>query len=210
MSFFKKIILALLILALVFFLTRLPKTKAQDDEVNLYIKAEASADNGATWSNYSGIGHAAGNQTLNAKPGDTIQVRIKLWNTSTTENATNVVGTGTLTNSSYVASASLLDAGHYTGYFFAGSGAGAIDQVNLNTDENTAEILLLSLTLSNNFPVGETIIIGEVNITNYGRGIIGIDNFLIDRARAEGVGRKSSFRIAVNVAAPPLPQTGAD
>lgn len=206
---FFMVLITLAILTLFFFPSAHFKSTAQEDNVNLHIKVEVSKD-GTTWYNYSGTEYS-GNQTLSASPGDTIQVRIKIWNTGTFY-VRNVTGTGTLTNSSYIASAAVINTDgdangrNYDGYFFSGIGTGSIAQVDQGTTEASAELLLLSFTLSNNFPAGETVIFGEATISKY--TIIGRSDF-IDRAYAEGTGRKSAIRIAVNVPLT-LPQTGAD
>lgn len=220
---------------------------AQELSVNLHTKVEASSDNGATWHNYSGT-EFSGGETITASPGDTILVRLKIWNSATTWYVTNLTGAATTTNSSYIQTATITSADYdgntnpYIGYFFDGTGAGAIATVLQSGSENGAncESLLASFTLSNDFPVGETVITAQATIGGYTENevLVGENEVLVgllDKlgiAKAAGTGRNSTARIAVNVAATPtatatattssivaatatetaaaLPQTGAD
>jgi len=219
---FKKFLAALIASlacgSLVYF-TILPAfIKAQEDDVNLHIKLEASLDNGATWHNYSGTEYSEG-ETINADPGDTVLMRIKIWNTGT-DNAGEVVSSGTLTNYNYVKTIELVSAdadGNGESYTLGSemeSGAIAL-VVNGGTEECTAEsgseCATLNFVLSGNFPIGETIIISEIYIDSYQSIRVGLPYNFIRETYAIGLGRKSAVRIAVRVAEPEvLPQTGAE
>lgn len=186
------------------------------EAVNLHIKAEASTD-GTNWYNYSGTDYS-GNQTLSANPGDTIQVRIKVWNDGDAP-ATGVVGTASVINSSYISSNSIINddsdgnSTSYSGSFFSGNGQGTLSSVGTGT-EGTSETGIFSLTLSNSIPDGETVLLGEITISDYG---LVVKNPFWGVARAEGLGNKSAIRVAVNVSQSTeitssteeeLPQTG--
>ncbi len=181
------------------------------ETMNLHVKMEASKD-GTTWYNYSGTDYSA-NQNLSANPGDTIQIRVKVWNDGTGL-AVNVTGTGSATNAAYISSTSVinanldaLDAVSYVGDFFSGSGEATLSQVAAGTTEATSQQGLFSITLSNNIPAGETVVLGTVTISNYGALT---QNPFIKTAMAEGLGNNSIVRIVVNpTTQESLPQTGS-
>jgi len=199
---------------------------AQQDNINLHIRAEASNDNGKMWHNYSGTEYVGGD-TVAAKPGDTILLRIKLWNTDPNP-AFGIEAAGSATNADYISSYSLISADadgnnqDYNKYFFTteSAGVGSINQVSGQggaacTSGSHAECVTVSIKLSDNFPIGETIITGTARITNYTIGVAGNNNdnnwlaFFIDKAQAEGMGKQSTFRVAVNNNAPEaLPAVG--
>jgi len=193
--------------------------RAQEDNVDLHIKLEASVDNGATWHNYSGT-EFQGGESVNADPGDTVLMRIKIWNTGEGD-ASDVVSTGVLTNYAYVDNISAVstDADGNGRSYTLGSEmeSGTITQVdNSGTEACTAlsgsECASLNFVLSNDFPVGETVITSEVDIASYEtRMMVGsLNNILAREVYAVGTGRKSAARIVVNVAEPEvLPQTGS-
>jgi len=171
--------------------------------INLHIKVEASKDQGATWYNYSGADYSGG-QTLSANPGDTIWIRIKLWNDGE-EAAGSIAGTGAISNYSYVSSATVLDADKdedtipYDGYFFTGTGTGNIGVVLNGTSETFhAEQLLLAIKLSDVAPPeGSNIILGEATISAYDE-LHPVKIPWVERALAAGLNRKSAVRIAIN------------
>lgn len=172
------------------------------DGVDLHIKMEVSSDNGATWHNYSGT-ESAGHETIIATPGSTIRVRFAIWNTGIVT-ALNVTGDGVVSNSSYIDTASVDNSDNdgngtsYDGYFFAGGTTGDISQITPGSNEKLA----LSVKLKDDFPTGETIILGVGTLDDYNpQLLVGNSPFgLFGKAFAEGVGRSSSVRIAVNVA----------
>jgi len=191
---------------------------AQEVSANLHIKVEASSDNGATWNNYAGTESSSG-QTVSASPGGTILLRIKIWNSAATWRVSDLTGTAEVTNSSYVSSAAVQSADSdtngtsYSGYFFTGSGAGAIASVLENGVENGAncETMTISAALANSFPTGETVITTKAIIGGYTESeiFVGRLNRLLGIAKAEGTGRYSTARIAVNVAATATPTATA-
>lgn len=223
---FVRIILTAVTMFALTFLINTPKVSAAgaDDGVNLHIMAEASNDNGATWHNYSGT-ESPGGETITANPGETIKLKIQVWNTDT-DNATVITGTGAITNGDYISSGVVRsdDADHngreYIGSFLPSSGdTGGLAQVNAlgskACNPNSGdECLTLAITLADSFPEGETIILGTFTITDYTspRELIGYKGNLLNfmgRALAYGAGRNSIVRISVNVAAPTqLPATG--
>jgi hypothetical protein len=78
----KSIILAAALVLTVFCLSFVPfRTKANitGGGVDAGAKLEVSKDGGATWYNYTADSNP-GNQTLTAKPGDTLTFRGKVWN----------------------------------------------------------------------------------------------------------------------------------
>jgi len=170
---------------------------------DIHLKAEASNDNGSSWHNYSGTDNPEG-VNVTAKPGDTVKIKIKVWNTNGATDATNVSGTGSVTNSQYIASipeATIIpdadiDGISYTSYFFAGGSSGAVPQVNHNTSENVGEESLeFSIILSNDFPQGETEILGEVVILGIGGNAIKNTNNSVGKTQGMIY---SIFRIVVN------------
>ena len=189
------------------------------ETMNLHVKMEVSKD-GSTWYNYSGTDYS-GNQTLTASPGDTIQIRVKVWNDGNGL-ALNVTGASSVTNPTYITSVSVinanldgLDAISYVGDFFSGSGEATLSQVAAGTTEATSQQGLFSVTLASNIPAGETVVLGTVTISNYASPDAA-NNPFIKVARAEGLGNNSVIRIVVNPVSTQsastqedLPQTGS-
>lgn len=218
-----KLILAVLI-SLVFVVS---PTNAQ--EANLHIKLEVSLD-GTTWYNFSGS-EDADNVTLNCSPGDELIVKVTLWNSGDAD-ATNVVGNGTITNSDYIEDATDIDPDadgnlrDFTGYYFVGGGVGFISQIDQGgTYDTDEESMTAVLTLSDDFPAGDTVITATATVENEGGVVVGEDereadvedensevvsflkNLLVQKAYAQqGLGRYSRVRIVVTE----LPATGAD
>ena len=225
MTKFKKVILgfgvALALGVTCYSLSLIQPVKAQEDDVNLHIKLEASLDNGVTWKNYSGT-EFSGGESVVADPGDTVLVRGKMWNTGTGD-AYGAIAEGTLTNFGYVSAINLDDAdvdGNGRSYTLGeGMENAQISQVSNTTIEecnplNGSECADFNFVLENNFPVGETVIIAKMEIASYQTRVL---NFLFDdltrEAYALGTGRDSAVRIVVNVAesvAEILPETGVN
>jgi hypothetical protein len=218
-----KLILAILI-SLVFVIS---PTNAQVP--NLHIKLEVSKD-GTHWYNYSGSEDPEG-ETLNCDPGDIVIIKVTLWNTGDV-NAVNILGAGAITNSSYISSISHIepDADHntreFTEIYFDEFHNGAIDLVEFgSTYDDDEESMTAVLTLSDDFPEGQTIITGAATIDALGlpagepeggatekdintEKTSFLKTFLTEVAYAQqGEGRYSQFRIAVNAE---LPATGAN
>jgi len=199
-------------------LSLLNPAKAQDDDVNLHIKLEASTDSGTTWHNYSGT-ESPGGESVNANPGNTVLMRVKIWNTGEGD-ALNAVSTGTLTNFDYVSAINLVSAdadGNSRSYVLGSEmESGTISQVdNSGAEECTpvsgSECATLNFVLADSFPIGETVIVSEIDIESYTTRGLGFNfNKLVREAYALGTGRKSAARIVVNIAEPEeLPQTGS-
>ena len=177
------------------------------DDVDLHIKVEVSADQGATWSNFSGT-EDAGGDVVAVSPGDELQYRVKVWNTGTI-NANNVDILGTVSNASYVASTAVT-ASDFLGFAFAEGRDGTAGIVeDGSTEEAGFYSVTGTLTLADSFPVGQTLISGSVNITDYLAGEFALNPIQriaktlgISKAKALGVDRVSGMRIAVTVAAP--------
>ena len=130
---------------------------------------------------------------------------MSVWNDAEIWYATNLTGTGELTNSSYIQNATLESADYdnnsnaFTSYFYGGTDTGTIASVAQNgvEDGDGCESMLVSLEMSDDFPIGQTIITAKATISGY------IEIELVgqpDIAKAEGIGRYSVARIAVNVA----------
>ena len=179
--------------------------KAQEDNVNVHVKVEVSSD-GAMWYNYSGT-ESPGGSTLMAQPGDTIYIRVSIWNNGTAPTPA-ATGTGSITNSSYLGFTNVEnDSDHggtsFTGSFFSGAGTGTTPFLGANTLESNAQSLTATAKLSADFPVGTTYITGQVTIIDYAL-IARLPSNLafVDTALAAGRNRVSSFRVAVTVEAP--------
>lgn len=224
MTKFKKVLLGfgvgVCVLALALSWTIFKPAKAQEDDVNLHIKLEGSLNNGVNWHNYSGT-EFSGGESITANPGDTVLMRVKIWNTGD-GNAYDVVSSGTLTNFAYVNAVNVVSTdadGNGRSYTVdPGVTGGTISQVNLGgtepcTAQTGSECATLNFVLSDNFPVGQTVIVSEITIDSYTdrRVANSLFNDMIREAYAVGTGRKSAARIVVNVAQPEvteLPQTG--
>ncbi len=180
------------------------------DGVDLHVTALGSADNGATWHNYNGTENPQW-ETLTVAPGATIRFAIFVFGVDQSVAAANVKieGNVNLTDPTYITGLRVdfpdadLDDNAFIGFTFRGGGEGTVAQVlpgNLNT-----QILVGTFQLSNYFPLGQTILLGHVDITDY-TPIVGgyhpLKNLRqalgIKTARAEGVGRFSDIRIVVN------------
>jgi hypothetical protein len=208
------------------YLTSTEKVQASEN-VDLKVKLEASIDNGTTWHNYSGDTNPDG-ESVTAQPGDTVQLRLKAWNESSTHSTTDTSLLGTSTNSKYIASASTTDADEdnngtsYTGALVdEGAGVGLIDLSVDGSESANYESATFDVKLENNFPVGQTVLIGTTEITGEGTEVIivGSNDNLIrhlahllapSSALADGLGNQSKIRIVVNVngETEELPQTG--
>lgn len=182
------------------------------DNVDLHIKVEASSDNGVTWVNFSGTEEGDG-QTLNVNPGGQIEFQIKVWNTGILD-ADDVDIEANATNEGYVTGSDVDDTDldndgfDFNGFAFANGGAGTVAGVTAGSTEGAGfQGLHGTIQLSNNFPAGQTVLTGEVFIDDYEPGLIGFNPFrsiaraiAIRHAFADGVGRQSGIRIAINVA----------
>lgn len=180
------------------------------DGVDLHIKVEGSADHGATWFNFSASEPGeADNQTITVSPGEQIEFRVKVWNTGVLFRAANVDIAGSVTNAGYV-SALDLTASDFIGFLSLNGGAGTavLVQAGSTEDANFQEVQG-TIQLAATFPVGQTLLVGNVNIVDYDPQALGFNpsRFIAQtlgfkRAFALGVDRASALRIAVNVAAP--------
>jgi len=216
-SFFQVLTLIVLfglVATLITFKT-IQKVKASGigDSVNLHVLTEGKTASSATWLNYSG-NYSPGGQTITANPGDTINFRIRVWNDGIVI-ADNTDISGTVTNSGDVSSLAVTnddldgDTLHFTGFHFTGGGDGTVAAVLSGGTKDVADQGLSgTVTLGNNFPVGQTVIVGEVTIAGYTAEQIGFNPSLFGNAHADGAGVKSAVRIVVDVPAPALPSTG--
>lgn len=174
------------------------------DQVDLHIKTEVSAD-ANNWINYSGT-EESGSQTLTVAQGGTLYFRIKLWNTGTRD-ALNAEIEGSVDNSGYVNDLDVSEADldgdldGFAGFTFGSGGVGQVDEVAQGSTEDTGfDGLQGTIQLGTNFPVGQTVLTGTVNINDYDPEGLAYNPFqLIRRAHADGVNRESAVRIAVNV-----------
>ena len=191
---------------------------------DLHIKLEVSKD-GTHWYNYSGSADADG-ETLNCNPGDTVIIKVTLWNPGET-NIINILGSGSITNSSYIEAISDVNPDHdgngrdFTEYYFGEFHNGAIDQVDLeSTYDDDEESMTAVLTLDDNFPEDQTILIGTATVDSMGepsgnneedktieKTTSFFRKFFGGIAYAQEPGLYSQFRIVVNGE---LPATGAD
>lgn len=177
------------------------------DDVNLHIKVEVSADHGATWYNFSGTEDAEGD-VVTVTPGEELEFRVKVWNSGTI-NANNIDITGTVSNSDYV-TALVITESDFVGFAFTDGGAGTAGILNDGSTEDAGFASVTgTITISDTFPVGQTIISGNVNIDDYLPGEFAMSPirkiaslFDVSNAKAVGVDRFSRLRIAVNVADP--------
>lgn len=199
-----KIWLYLILGGLIFagiFINRMFLTRADGDPI-VYLKVEASKDNGTTWYNYSGT-DSPESEILAVNPGDSILVRIKIWTTEST--AYIVGGAGIVTNSQYLSDIELIsldsdeNANEYDGYFFDESGIGTITIIGIK-DEATADSATARITIANNIPAG-TVIEGGVEITS----AVEVAWNPFGKVFAQGL-KNSAFRLIYQV----LPETGAD
>jgi len=200
--------------------------RADDLDVVLHNKIEASTDNGVTWHNYSGS-DGPGGETVSANPGDTIKVRVKAWDSGTIF-TTATEGNFTVTNASYIDSISGIETNvdgdpisYQVTYFDPEGVSGSAifdDQMIQEGDESgcapgagfpPCELGYFNLKLKSSFPAGETIITIKTEITGY--------DFLVTQKKsnrfalipkAYAAGRQytvndvnSTIRISVNVAA---------
>jgi len=155
-------------------------------EVTLHIRGEVSSDNGVTWHNYKNHENS-GNESVIAKPGDTIKLRLKAWNSGGLA-ATNVKGIFTISNADYVKSyngdtdADGNGREYYGDYFTGSAGSAMVDALMPNSSEaecteganQNCELVILDVKLKDSFPEGETIITMEGEITAYTEGGIGM------------------------------------
>jgi len=188
-----------------------------DDNVDLKIKLEASIDNGLTWHNYSGTTNPKG-ESITASPGDTVFIRLKTWNENATHTATNVQLLGAYTNTKYIASGSCTNTdqdGNGTEYSgglaTAGLGVGAIDLGANGSETANYESAIFIAKLKKSFPIGRTVIIGRITITDEGESAAVGQLLGAPYALASGLGNYSQVRVVVNVNENPqnLPQTGS-
>jgi hypothetical protein len=215
-SLFQIICLVVLFVSAISLITfkTLEKVKAAGpgDGVNMHVLVEGRTSSSNPWLNFSG-NYSPGGATITANPGDIINFRIRVWNDGTVI-ADNAEISGTVTNTSYVSGLDIAnydldgDGHHFTGFHFASGGDGKVAVVlNHGTPTTDYQGILGTITLGNNFPVGQTVIIGEVTVTNYEARGITFNPSLLGKAYAQEVGQKSAIRIVVNVAEP-LPSTG--
>jgi len=189
------------------------KAAGLDDGVNMHVLVEGRTSSSSPWLNYSG-NYSPGGQTITANPGDTITFKIRVWNDGAAI-ADNAEISGAVTNSGDVSGLAITDdnldgdLNHFTGFHFEGGGDGTVAVVlNHGTPTTDYQGILGTITLGNNFPVGQTVITGEVTLADYAARKVGFSPSLFGKAHADGQGVKSAVRIVVNVAAPNLPNTG--
>ena len=206
------IVFLILILACSFILPQ--KTEAIELNDYLFFWLEASKDNGATWHNYSGTDYS-GNETVTANPGDTIKVKLTIWNADDNLITTGISASGSLTNPSYLtvpesginddADENLTPIGGVLTAF--GAGTATLDTLDdgglyssCSDSATNCKSATFSLVLSNTFPVSKTIIFGEITISDFTDRGIQVKNPFIEKVYASSVGHQSAFRISVNVA----------
>ena len=176
------IVFLILVLVCSFILPQ--KTEATDLNDYLFLRLEASKDNGATWHNYSGTDYSGG-ETITVNPGDTVKIKFTIWNADTEYiSSLNNEVTGTLTNSSYITlpEATIEDDADENGVAISGvvntfGGTASVAELlssgsysSCSPVYSNCESATFSLVLSNTFPVGETIILGEAQITGHTDG----------------------------------------
>lgn len=206
------LVLILILTGFFSFSSKIFKVQAQDPP-DIYAKVEASLDNGATWHNYASTKNA-GSETLTIKGGDTILIRVKMWNESTDTDVTDAIGEGYLTNTDYISNSELVSLDEdensifFEGYFWGISGTGVVDLSSQGSESSGYESLTVRITIANNIPAN-TSIEGKVTVTNEGEIVFNSfhKNFGIPKVFADGIGRYSLCRMAT---ADALPQTGAD
>ncbi|MFH1749428.1 MAG: hypothetical protein ABH837_00790 [bacterium] len=196
-------------------LPKIFEVQAQDP-INIYVRVEASLDNGATWHNFESTVNA-GEETLTVSGGDIVLVRVKMWNESSDMQATGSIGDGILTNSDYISNAEIIslnedgDGFEFDGYFWGNSGIATIDLIPGQTETVGYQSLSLNLTIAENIPA-DTTIEGRVTISDEGEEgeYITFNPFGESKAFADGLGRYSSFRLTTASAPSILPETGVN
>lgn len=215
--FFGPIILITILGAGFLYLASVDRAQA-DENVDLKVKLEASIDGGATWHNYDGTTNPGG-QSVSASPGDRVRLRLKTWNESVTHTAAEIQLLGTYTNTKYIDNASCTNTDQdsngtaYAGNLVTvGAGVGTIDTNANGSESANYESAIFIANLKNNFPVGRTVIVARITITDEGTSA-GVGQLLgPSYALADGLGNYSRVRIVINLAeeAEDLPETGAE
>ncbi len=194
------------------FSSKIFKVQAQEPS-DIYVKVEASLDNGASWHNYASTKNAGG-ETLTIKGGDIVLIRVKMWNEGTSD-ITDAIGEGYLSNTDYISNGELVSSDEdgntteYDGYFWGDSGTGIIDLAANGSESSGYESVTVRITIADNIPA-DTAIEGKVTVLSEGNEVSYNPfhkNFGISKVFAEGIGRYSICRMAT---ASTLPQTGAD
>lgn len=163
----------------------------------MHVKIEASSDDGSTWKNYGGTEGGDG-YLFDENPGDTMQFRIKVWNTGD-NGAIDVEGLLYINDTGFIESWTIEDTDldnnstHYLGIGSGGVAAGMLDSVASGTTEGTAEAMLATITLADSFPIGTSTAIVEVRMTYY-------DDVVQEAGIADATDLRSNFRIVVAVA----------
>ncbi len=171
------------------------------DGIDLHILLEVSADNSATWHNFTGT-DIQGGETLNINSGTTVLFRVKVWNDGLGA-AGGVQIIGEIEDAEYITEAGVtnnqLGDHPFTGFDIENGTQGEVAVVNFGGNQNNGyEGLQGSITFSLDFPTDQTILIGAVWIHDY--ALIGYrnNNQFIRVAHANGVNNFSQVRLVVN------------